>query len=277
MDDRLVERLRAAGGAARWAELSATSHDAVLMRRAVAEGRIVRAARGTYALPGTDESVVAACVYRARMTCVTLATALGLAQLTPPPEPHLSIPRERGAVPGRAGVAARLHREGVPLGGQRVPLAHGLARLLLCQEADPSLVTIDDALHKGLVTRQAIELALPASCPRAARETLALADGRSMSPIETLARLVLGREGLAAEPAVRIPGVGTVDLLVEGWVVVELDGFAYHSGRREYREDRRRDRELAARGMVVLRFAFEDVRRDALVRAVRAVLARGPW
>ncbi len=277
MGDRVVGRLHTAGGAARWADLVSTSQDARRLRSAVTEGRVTQVGRGTYVLPGTDLAVAAACLYRADLTCVTLAAALGLAQLVPPTEPHLSIPRERGAVSGRAGVRVRLHREsGVPAHGHRVETAHGLARLLLCQEPDAALVSIDDALHRGIVTRQGLDRALPAGCPRRARQTLELADGRSMSPLETLARLVLLRDGLAVEPAARIPGVGEVDLLVEGWVVVELDGFAYHSGRHEYREDRRRDRELAARGMVVLRFAFEDVRRATLVRAVRAVLARGP-
>jgi len=74
---------------------------------------------------------------------------------------------------------------------------------------------------------------------------------------------------------VKISGVGWVDLLVEGRIVVELDGFAYHSGRVEYREDRRRDRELVRQGYLVLRFTFEDVMRDPeiVVRAVLAVLA----
>lgn len=80
--------------------------------------------------------------------------------------------------------------------------------------------------------------------------------------------------GLRVEPGVRIAGVGWVDLVVEGRVVVELDGFAYHSGRAEYREDRRRDRELVRQGYLVLRFTYEDVMRSPsmVVRAVQAVL-----
>ena len=72
-----------------------------------------------------------------------------------------------------------------------------------------------------------------------------------------------------------IPMVGEVDLVVAGRVVVELDGLAYHSGRREFREDRRRDRELALQGYVVLRFTAEDVLEDLvrLVATVRAALA----
>jgi very-short-patch-repair endonuclease len=68
-----------------------------------------------------------------------------------------------------------------------------------------------------------------------------------------------------------------VDLVVEWRVVVELDGFAYHSGRREYREDRRRDRALVAQGYAVLRFTYEDVVSDVgiVVRAVQVSLAAG--
>jgi very-short-patch-repair endonuclease len=70
-------------------------------------------------------------------------------------------------------------------------------------------------------------------------------------------------------------GVGDVDLLVEGWVVIECDGYEYHSGRAEFAKDRRRDRILHAGGLVVLRFTYVDIVTDpgCVVRAVRAVLA----
>ncbi|WP_185972459.1 DUF559 domain-containing protein [Georgenia yuyongxinii] len=59
-------------------------------------------------------------------------------------------------------------------------------------------------------------------------------------------------------------------------IVVECDGFAYHSGRQEFREDRRRDRALAARGYVVLRFTYDEIRSSPglVVEEVLRVLAR---
>ena len=42
-------------------------------------------------------------------------------------------------------------------------------------------------------------------------------------------------------------------------LIVELDGFAAHSGRRAMRSDRRRDRRLQLEGWTVLRFTYEDV------------------
>ncbi len=42
-------------------------------------------------------------------------------------------------------------------------------------------------------------------------------------------------------------------------LAVELDGYAYHSDRASFEADRRRDRELQARGFVVLRFIYREV------------------
>ncbi len=56
---------------------------------------------------------------------------------------------------------------------------------------------------------------------------------------------------------------------------MELDGLAHHGDRRQFAEDRRRDRVLAARGFTVLRFTYGDVvhRPTTLVLAVREALA----
>lgn len=279
--DPLVS-LRCRGGIARWSELVGGSGEARELDRLVRVGEVVRVAPGAYALPGADPSLVAAGVHRAHATCVTAALLHGLAVLERPAVPHLSVPRARGRTPSKARAAwpAVLHREdGSELvdGALRpvAAVADALARMLTCYPAGPALVTIDSALAGRLVTVE--EIAARVRGPRRVRALVALrqADGRSQSPTETLARLALVRAGLGVVPAARIPGVGWVDLLVEGRIVVELDGFAYHSGRAEYREDRRRDRELLRQGYLVLRFTFEDVMRDPemVVRAVVAVLA----
>ncbi len=60
-------------------------------------------------------------------------------------------------------------------------------------------------------------------------------------------------------------------------LVVELDGYAYHSDRASFEADRRRDRELQARGFVVLRFTYREVmeEQDAVVASLRAHLPTG--
>jgi len=57
-------------------------------------------------------------------------------------------------------------------------------------------------------------------------------------------------------------------------LVVELDGYAYHSDRTSFERDRRRDRELQARGYVVLRFTYREVieEPEVVLRALSPLL-----
>lgn len=76
-------------------------------------------------------------------------------------------------------------------------------------------------------------------------------------------------------------GVGRVDLLVDGWLVVETDGFTFHADRASYREDRCRDAALSHSGYVWLRFTYEDVvgHPDRMVAEAPETWTRGrpPW
>jgi very-short-patch-repair endonuclease len=59
-------------------------------------------------------------------------------------------------------------------------------------------------------------------------------------------------------------------------LVVEADGYAYHSSRAAMRRDRRRDRELTAAGWRPIRFTYEEVvfEPDAVARELAALLSR---
>ena len=67
---------------------------------------------------------------------------------------------------------------------------------------------------------------------------------------------------------------GEVDLVVEGWVVVELDGYTYHCDEYQFGLDRWRDRRLVARGFLPLRFTRKDVYAHQVVPDVRRALER---
>ncbi|KQR12156.1 endonuclease domain-containing protein [Cellulomonas sp. Leaf334] len=252
------------------------------LRRALAAGSVVRLAHGVYGVPGCSTAVAAAAVHGAAIGCISAVELAGVAVLHRPVHPHLVVPRDRGRTPSQArdSVPVVLHREprcdpGRTVGVQAVPLDAALARMLLCCPPVAAVVSVDSALQRRRTTSAAIAGRLPATAPVSARLVLARADGRSRSPLETVARLALRAAGLQVDVGVVIPMVGEVDLVVAGRVVVELDGLAYHSGRREFREDRRRDRELALQGYVVLRFTAEDVLGDLarLVATVRAALS----
>jgi very-short-patch-repair endonuclease len=69
-----------------------------------------------------------------------------------------------------------------------------------------------------------------------------------------------------------------VDFVIAGWLVVEADGYSYHSGRPEYRKDRNRANRLAELGMVLLRFTWEDLKfgPGRVLAQIARVLEAGP-
>nr|WP_284329319.1 DUF559 domain-containing protein [Demequina litorisediminis] len=70
-------------------------------------------------------------------------------------------------------------------------------------------------------------------------------------------------------------GIGRVDMVVEGRVVVECDGREYHSDDRAFSRDRWRDRRLLALGLPVMRFTYADAvfHPELLVQDVKRLLA----
>jgi very-short-patch-repair endonuclease len=156
--------------------------------------------------------------------------------------------------------------------------------LLDCARTLPlaeSVAVIDCALRRFPITKTELDfLAGKARGPRsvALRQAIAMSDVSCGSVIESPLRLLLQLLGADVRAQVLIRGIGTFDFVVDGWLVVEADGFAFHSDRGAYRADRRRANLLAERGMVLLRFTWEDIvlRPEQVLAQVRAVLELGP-
>ena len=55
-----------------------------------------------------------------------------------------------------------------------------------------------------------------------------------------------------------ISAIGTVDLLIDGWLIVELDGREFHEDE-QFERDRRRDLESARQRYRTLRFSWRQV------------------
>ena len=74
--------------------------------------------------------------------------------------------------------------------------------------------------------------------------------------------------GLTPQVGVWIEGVGEVDMIILGFIVIEVDGWAFHSSKEQREKDLKRDRELLRRGFVVLRFTYDDVINGDFAREV---------
>jgi len=180
-----------------------------------------------------------------------------------------------------AGVGTRLTWRGTLVHRRRVIELEGrtdpLTTVLDCLRCLPprvALVPVDAALAKGLVSLEDLALVAKRLNRKETRvkKLLSWADGRSGSPLESVARHDLLTEGLAPRVQVHVEGVGWLDLLLE------VDGRRYHSDDPDFANDRRRDALLTAMGYVVLRFTWEQVldHREQWLATVLDVLASGP-
>ncbi|VXC45720.1 hypothetical protein ARTHRO9AX_70074 [Arthrobacter sp. 9AX] len=61
------------------------------------------------------------------------------------------------------------------------------------------------------------------------------------------------------QPQVLLPGIGRVDFLLDGLLIIEIDGFAFHSKREDMRRDRNRNNSAASHDDAVLRNVPEHI------------------
>lgn len=88
-------------------------------------------------------------------------------------------------------------------------------------------------------------------------------------------RLMLRGLGCTVEVQVGYAGIGRVDLVVDGWLVIECDSEKHHSGWKKQQEDRTRDLLLAAQGYTTLRPTAVAImeRPEEVLAAVKGLLA----
>lgn len=274
----LLTRISNAHGAARQVDLHLERSERRRLQALVNSGHLRRYPHGVVALPDVDKRVLIARVHRGLITCEHAAAHYRLPLPSSPKTLHVLIPRGHKAAPlwGEHQHETR-DLPPVPLSAFPVaPLARCLADLLCCAQEWTALVAADAALHQGRVTYEQVGTYLRGSRRVLGRRRLQRTSSRARSPLETLARIQLRGAGLDVVDGVEIGGVGEVDLLIAGWLVVELDGYEYHSDMWSFDQDRSRDRELARLGYTSIRFTANNVRSGRIVDEVRRVLAAHP-
>lgn len=249
-----VEAVRESGGVSSASRLARLAVPRRALQHAVEEGRLMRTGRG-YVLPGSSPELMAAARHRAAVGCVSALRLHGV-EVPGHREPvHLLVRSARtlrGAVVHRA-----------PGGGLIEPVVPAAVRALRCLDRHSALAVVDSVLRRGAAELDELTVAVGSRPGPATRWVLRHADSRAESPLESQLRAVLIDAGVPGiDLQVAIAGVGRVDMVIGGWLVIEADGFENHSDRDAYRNDRRRlDAQLAA-GLVTLWFSFEDVTGD---------------
>jgi hypothetical protein len=206
----------------------------------------------------------------------------------------LTYPAQRGGT-ARAGI--RLHAATVP--AEQITTVVGLpvttpARtavdLARTLEFRAGVVTADSALHRKLATKPELQAVL-ATCPRwrgarRASEVIEFADGRSESPLESIARVAFSDCGLPRpELQVWLGGttepIGRVDFYWRKYrTIAEVDGALKYDGPDgpgRARQQLRRDMLLREDGFEVVHFTWDQVNDtpERVAASIRAAFQRG--
>jgi very-short-patch-repair endonuclease len=167
---------------------------------------------------------------------------------------------------------------------QRIPVTSP-ARTLLDLATQVSAKHLSRATDEARVHRLVTDLSLSEQFQRYPHHRGAAALKHALQTEPALTRSEAERQFLELIRAARLPepevnaqlGPYEVDFLWRDQnLVVEVDGYAFHSSRSSFERDRRRDATLAARGTRVMRVTWRQIsnEREALVATLALATAR---
>lgn len=260
--------LECLGGVATLAELTGVTSPA-RVRRALREGEVARDRRGRYVLAATSSHLRTAHEITSVLSHESAAVHHGWKVKMVPELPVVTVRRKRHLRPeDRARCTP--HFRDLPADGIHQGVTTPTQTALDCARdlpLDRALAVADSALRAKDITLGALQEAASTLHGRGAARARRVAHHASYvaaNPMESVLRAIaLGVPGFAFVPQLRVWDSGlyaTVDLGDEQLkVLLEADGFAYHSARREFRRDCRRYDELVAWGWTVFRFTWEQI------------------
>lgn len=260
-----------AGGAVTSGDLVRAGCSRRRIAAAVRRGDLLSLGGGAVGIPGVSGPVIAAVTRRASLACVSALAQHGMDLLIPPGQVHLTGPR---GAPDPRVCWHRGSTDGLTLGAARA-----VAQLLHCRPAVEGLVAVDALLRTERASLTAIAAEVPRNRGGHAKWVLANASALSEPPMESVLRYHLLHAGLTnLVLQARVAGVGRVDFLLDGWLIVEADGWDSHKDRGPFERDRQRDAVAAVQGYRTVRFTWDAVLAhiEEVVRCIGTVLAGGP-
>lgn len=261
--------------------LSANGHSPHEAARAVQSGRLLRVRRGWFALPGAPRPLVDAVSAGGRLSCVSVLRRHGVWSMRDW-RPHVRTGRHSGHSPGqreaaRSGLVVHRAHSDEPLGAAAEdPFDVALRHAVRCQPMLDAVASLDSAVNTGIMSIGDLAWVLD-PLPSRLRRLHDLVDGSCQSGLETKARLGLRAINVPHRLQVEIEGVGHVDIVIGDRLVLELDGWQWHSAKKDFEEDRRRDLLLARLGYLVIRVSYQQVSYgwNAVMATVQSLIARG--
>ncbi len=267
-----IDYLRRMGGVARTGQLLSAGCTRTDIAR-MADAGVHQLRRGVFSLPDCRPELLAAVRHNARLTCASAAGHYGLWLREPPDRHHLACNHGHGSGFVRHRTI-RFEGPALPVAAVEDVVLHALG--CLAPPASTAMATSAIRLH-------GVPLELLRDQPLGSRSgpvrtALQLLDLRAESIVEVDAQHLFQTNGIGYDAQVYLPGIGRVDFLLEGFLIVEVDGFAFHSNREALRRDLRRNNASTLGGFTVLRYMPEHIwfEPERVLAEIRAVLAQGP-
>mgnify|MGYP000854707669 FL=1 len=245
------------------------------LQRACATGELQRLRRYWVATASAPSDLRAAAAATAEVACVSAARRRGW--WMPPSTdhrlhlhvlPHAERPRTDDVIhwtqpiapTGRASLIESVH--------------DSLDHISVCADAETAAVLWESACRTERFTPADLRRVRWRSA--SARELCEQMTGLHDSGLETIFAVRMRSAGVAVRFQQVVAG-HPVDALIGERLVVQLDGFAFHSTSADRTRDVAHDRELVARGYTVLRFTYAEVlhRWDVVERSIARAIAQG--
>ncbi|PRB16649.1 DUF559 domain-containing protein [Microbacterium sp. MYb62] len=248
------------GGLARGTELQRCGVTRPELAKAVRNKTIDRVRPGVFASPALQPHLRRAALHGGSLTCGEALRLHGVWVLAEESAPHVWVGR-RARVHEHAGCQCVSHyfRGSAGLGIAHVETA--LIHLHRCQGDEAFFASYESAWKLRLLT-PAARLRIRTALPAYARWLVDIARPDPDSGLESLIRMRLHVLGILLESQVVVDGVGRVDFVIDGRLILEIDGKQNHEGAKERHKDLARDASASRRGFETLRFDYAQVIHD---------------
>jgi very-short-patch-repair endonuclease len=247
--------LRSRHGVATTAALYGAGFSKRALANAVSDGVVTRLHRGVYTVAGAAPDIVAAFRANAVITCVSAARFYRLWTLEDAESLHLSCGTgmKRHHVVHHGACTYPVHPY-LPVAGVGDVLLHAMR----CLPELEALVMVQSAVSQALLTTAFLRRKMTGNRNGKSRAVLDLVLPRADSLLEVLAHTHFTRAGLHVQMHVDVPGVGEVDCLINGCVMVEIDG-ATHFEPKQVKKDQYRNNAGIRGGLMPLHYYYADV------------------
>jgi very-short-patch-repair endonuclease len=245
------------------------------VRKAARDGRVKVIRRSWVSLPEATGDLVEAAAAGALVACVSAARHRGW-WLPEGVDPRLHLrfpPHARGsAVDGVAHWTKAI----APTAATALVESpeDAMAHIATCFDRETALVVWESAIRREGISVDALRgIRWPSRAAAACSERV---NGLSDSGLETIFVHRLSGWGLLIRQQIFVAG-RPVDVLIGERLVVQIDGYAFHSSSSQRTRDVAHDAELRFRGYTVLRFTYAQVIHDwpSVERAISRAIAIG--